>query len=95
MLYLATRDLDAAATDLTRAVEQLPIGGDPLLHCYAYTRLAETRLHLNDLGDAEVLARHAIEYAAEHTARFSEVDALDILGQILNQQQDAEGAARS
>ncbi|WP_258349011.1 NB-ARC domain-containing protein [Saccharopolyspora gregorii] len=92
-LYLVTGDLPAAAADLTRAVEQLPIGGDPLLHCYAYTRLAETQLKQHELDEAEQLARHAVEYAEEHSARFSEVDALDILGRVLNERHDAEGAA--
>ena len=94
-LNLAARNLDTAGADLTRAVEQLPVGGDPLLHCYAYTRLAETRLHQHELADAADLAQHAADYAHEHTAQFSEVDALDILGQTRKAQHHSDGAAQA
>ena len=80
---------------MTRAVEQLPVGGDPLLHCYAYTRLAETRLHQHELADAADLAQHAADYAHEHTAQFSEVDALDILGQTRKAQHHPDDAAQA
>lgn len=94
-LYLATGKLDNATADLNKAVEDLPIGGDPLLHCYAYTRLAEARLHQQHPGEAVELAEHAAEYAREHTARFSEVDALDVLGQAQKARGEFDHAARA
>lgn len=94
-VYLAAYELDRADRDLTRAVEQLPVGGDPLLHCYAYTRLAVVRLRQQRLAEAEELARHADEYGREHSAYHSEVDALDVLGQILAEKGDAAGSRKA
>lgn len=94
-VYLTVGELALADADLTRAVEQLPVGGDPLLHCYAYTRLATVRLQQHRFGDAEGLARHADEYGKEHSAYYSEVDALDVLGQVLHQSGDTTGARKS
>lgn len=94
-LCLFTADIEQADTDLTRAVEQLPVGGDPLLHCYAYTRLANARLSQNHPDDAEELARHAVDYAHEHSALFSEVDGLEALGQIQRATDDIDNARAS
>ena len=91
-VFLTTGDIEHADTDLTRAVEQLPIGGDPLLHCYAYTRLADVRLSQNQLDEAQDLARHGIDYAHEHSALFSEVDALEVLGKLHRAQGDVDSA---
>lgn len=94
-VYLATDELDKADADLTRAVEQLPVGGDPLLHCYAYTRLATVRLRQGSLVEAEELARHAAGYGKDHSAYYSEVDALEVLGQILAKGRDTTGARKA
>lgn len=91
-VFLATGDIEQADTDLIRAVEQLPVGGDPLLHCYAYTRLAAVRLNQNQLDEAEELARHAVDYAHEHSALFSEVDALEVLGKVHRARGDVDSA---
>ena len=59
------------------------LNGEPLLRCYAYTRLAVVRLRQHRPGDAVELADHAATYAHDHAALFSEVDALHVLGQAL------------
>ena len=94
-VFLTTGDIEQANTDLTRAVEQLPVGGDPLLHCYAYCRLGDVRLRQNQLDDAEELAQHAIHYAHEHSALFSEVDALEVLGKVHRATGDVDSARAS
>ncbi|MEY8042735.1 helix-turn-helix domain-containing protein [Saccharopolyspora cebuensis] len=99
LVHLTTYDhtgdhdhLTAADTDLTTAVGNLPDNGEPLLRCYAYTRLAVVRLRQHRNHEAVNLAGHAATYAREHTAMFSEVDALYVLGQALTSTGDTTTA---